>query len=177
MMISDALFPCDPPSTRNPLSTRDLASKLDWLDRDLKVKSRWDVMEDAEALYLVRDMSGLEKKDVMECVEFPSGHNRFFDYRMNVFGSVRVYRVMQNPPAILVIKHIGGVGSNPCRGYPGYTISIDLPGRLYKTCDIKMLVDNEVFKITIPKEKGKWIRQISYKTELNFFFLQDLQKK
>ena len=91
---------------------------------------------------------------------------------MNIFGSIRVYRKMLYPPAILVIKYVGKVGDDDCRNYPGYTAFIDLPGRLYNTSEIKIDLDvqNKILKITIPKEEaGNWIREISCSTNLSLF--------
>lgn len=79
---------------------------------------------------------------------------------MNVYGSVRVYRT---PGAIQVT--VGNKGPDPAPGrYPGYLVKIYLPEVIFsKASDIEMDVKNEVLKIVIPKEKGKWIPKITIK--------------
>ncbi|GKB44834.1 hypothetical protein Tco_0889776 [Tanacetum coccineum] len=51
-------------------ATRNLARLLNLMDNRIGVTPaacpRWDVMEDAEALYIIRDMSGLPNKDFVE---------------------------------------------------------------------------------------------------------------
>ncbi|GKA74750.1 NRT1/ PTR family protein 6.4 [Tanacetum coccineum] len=117
----------------------------------------WDVSEDDKALYLFRYMS----HNVEKCVDqLPYG-------LMNVYGCVRVYRT---PGAIQVT--VGNKGSDPAPGrYPGYFVKIYLPLMTFsKVSDIEMDVKNEVLKITIPKEKGKWIPKINIKL---FFVLPE----
>lgn len=79
---------------------------------------------------------------------------------MDVYGCVRVYRT---PGAIQVT--VGTKGPDPAPGsYPGYFVKIYLPEMTFsKVSDIKMDEKNEVLKITIPKEKGKWIPKINIK--------------
>lgn len=174
--IVDAFVP-------RPSSTKDLARTLNDLDHRIGVKSgpypRWDVMEDAKALYLRRDMSGLGKKDVKEYVGFPSGENCFFDYRIDVFGFKRLYRVIRYPQATFIINHkekeADDDDSIPNSVTTTITV-IDLPGRLYKTLDIKREVDNHVLMVTIPKERGNKICRIRHTRSILMFTPQEQEE-
>lgn len=147
-------------------------------------KQRWDVMEDFKALYIIRYMSGLYIKDVTEHVEFPSvdkGISLFIIYLMHYKWFILFYflitviidcgSVLQYPPAILVLKYVGKVGSDDRKAYPGYTVYIDLPGTFYKTSAVKIDLDVKckVLKITIPKKEGKSNDKISCKTKIDKF--------
>lgn len=68
-----------------------------------------------------------------------------------------------------MIKVIVGIkGPDPGASYIGYSFTIKMDDELYKIGDTEMDVRNEVLKISIPKEKGKWIHTIT--TDLKIYY-------
>lgn len=85
---------------------------------------------------------------------------------MNIYPCLRVD---PTPKAIEVTVGREGPDPGPTK-YQGYSIKIYIPNKFYnKNKDVELDVENEVLKITIYKEKGKWIRDIS--TELIIYWL------
>nr|XP_043612313.1 uncharacterized protein LOC122584013 [Erigeron canadensis] len=146
-------------------ATRNLARLLNQLDAEIHAYPaceclRWDVMEDAKALYLIRDMS-----DTTGTIE--PGEYTNFNYdagRSDVFGCVRVYDW-----TYLIRIVVGQKGPTPGITYGGFLICIELPENVfvhqYKVRTMNVM--NGVLKITIPKQEDKWIHTI--KTKIDIF--------
>nr|XP_043617082.1 uncharacterized protein LOC122588928 isoform X2 [Erigeron canadensis] len=140
-------------------ATKNLARLLSGLDEEfhypVSSKSlRWNVMEDAKALYLVRDMydcTGTVPVDEYTAYQCNSGPSR-------VFGCVRVYEWMD-----LIRIVVGKEGPTPVVKYGGFLIDIELPEDIFiHDCQKRpMNVKNEALKIAIPKHENKWIHTIT----------------
>lgn len=67
----------------------------------------------------------------------------------------------------MICFKVGQEGPDPGAAYPGYRIEIQYtPNKIfYYWSDTVMNVENEVLKITIPKKKGKWTRNIKVKSK------------
>nr|XP_043611844.1 uncharacterized protein LOC122583514 [Erigeron canadensis] len=145
-------------------ATRNLARLLNKLDERFHVRPaceslRWDVMEDAKALYLVRDMSDITGSVATE--EYT--HFDSFTGASHVFGCVRVYVWTD-----LIRIVVGNEGPNPGVTYGGFLIGITLPENVFihEHKVRHMNVKNDVLKITIPKHENQWIHTIE--TRVNF---------
>lgn len=89
------------------------------------LRRNWDVKETADGLQLRVDMPGLTKDEVKVSVE----------------------------QSTLVIKGEGKKESEDEETVRRYSSRIDLPGKLYKTDEIKAEMKNGVLKIFLPKIK------------------------
>ncbi|GKA48264.1 hypothetical protein Tco_0741222 [Tanacetum coccineum] len=131
-------------------ATRNLARLLNFMDNCIGVTTaacpRWDVIEDTKALYIIRDMCGLPNKDYADTSSLAS----------ICFGCIHM-----SLSQTTFWCRVGRDGPNLGYLYPGYFISVYTPNTIYRPRPyIVMDVKDEVLRLTMPKKKGKWTRNI-----------------
>ncbi|PWA85574.1 argonaute family protein [Artemisia annua] len=131
-------------------ATRNLARLLNLMDNRIGVTAaacpRWDVMEDTKAVYIIRDMSGLPNKDYLDQQSL----------HLISFGCI-----CTSLSQTTIWFRVGRDGLGPGYLYPGYFINIYTPDTIYRPRPYMVMdVKDEVLRLTMPKKKGKWTRNI-----------------